>query len=420
MAAGFVASLLAAPPATVAAEDRSTWTDEQRRQHGRSLWPDRSDEDPALPTVELHGRESKRRSMLAPKPASIEWPDAGEVTVTPGAPDRVSRRGNPGGLPVTVAFAGDQSRRTGASAAAVRVEVADRATTYAAGVDGVLLTVTPTDGAGVADRVELTVDYSSFAGAYGGDWASRLRLVRLPDCDLTAAGVTGCDVVEPLASTNDAASQTVTATVTVAEGTMLALSADTSGGRGDWAATPLSASATWNTSAQTGNFSWSYPLRVPPSVGGPAPDLALSYSSGSVDGRVASTNNQTSWVGDGWDLWPGYVERKYASCADDGTGSANNVGRKTGDLCWKTDNATLMLNGKGLRTGARRRHGCVAVQGRRRLPDTAAERGVELGQQHRVLETHHPGRHAVLLRPRQALGVGHREPELGVDGAGVR
>jgi hypothetical protein len=300
------------------------------------------------------------------------------------------------------------------------VEVADRATTYAAGVDGVLLTVTPTDGAGVADRVELTVDYSSFAGAYGGDWASRLRLVRLPDCDLTAAGVTGCDVVEPLASTNDAASQTVTATVTVAEGTMLALSADTSGGRGDWAATPLSASATWNTSAQTGNFSWSYPLRVPPSVGGPAPDLALSYSSGSVDGRVASTNNQTSWVGDGWDLWPGYVERKYASCADDGTGSANNVGRKTGDLCWKTDNATLMLNGKGLRTGARRRHGCVAVQGRRRLPDTAAERGVELGQQHRVLETHHPGRHAVLLRPRQALGVGHREPELGVDGAGVR
>jgi RHS repeat-associated protein len=40
------------------------------------------------------------------------------------------------------------------------------------------------------------------------------------------------------------------------------------------------------------------------------------------------------------------VERKYASCADDATGSANNVGHNTADLCWKSDNATVSLNGR--------------------------------------------------------------------------
>lgn len=69
----------------------------------------------------------------------------------------------------------------------------------------------------------------------------------------------------------------------------------------------LSASASWQVSAQTGAFSWSYPMRVPPGVGGPEPTLALDYSAASVDGRVASTNNQTSWVGDGWSLETGYV-----------------------------------------------------------------------------------------------------------------
>src|SRR5215211_1934726 len=36
------------------------------------------------------------------------------------------------------------------------------------------------------------------------------------------------------------------------------------GGGGTATATSLSPSATWNVSAQTGDFSWSYPLRVPP------------------------------------------------------------------------------------------------------------------------------------------------------------
>src|SRR5262249_6816035 len=141
-------------------------------------------------------------------------------------------------------------------------------------------------------------------------------------------------------SRNNVAGHLVTATVQPTG--LVALTADPSGPTGDFSATPLAASATWNSATSTGDFSWSYPLRVPPAVGGPVPDVALAYTSGSVDGRTAASNNQPSWVGEGWDLWSGYVERRYKACADDLGGGANNT-VKTGDLCWGTDNAVLSL-----------------------------------------------------------------------------
>lgn len=88
-------------------------------------------------------------------------------------------------------------------------------------------------------------------------------------------------------------------------------------GTGSPSATSLSLSATWTVSGHTGDFTWSYPLRVPPAPGGLVPILALSYRSSAVDGRTSATNNQPSWIGDGWDLWPGYIERSYCSCMDD-------------------------------------------------------------------------------------------------------
>ncbi|MEJ3750147.1 RHS repeat-associated core domain-containing protein [Actinomycetes bacterium KLBMP 9797] len=111
-------------------------------------------------------------------------------------------------------------------------------------------------------------------------------------------------------------------------------------GGGRPTATPLAPSSTWQVSAQTGDFTWSYPLRVPPAPGGFAPELALSYASSAVDGRTSATNNQASWVGDGWDLSPGFVERAYGACAED-------AGNQTGDLCWRSDNATASFNGGG-------------------------------------------------------------------------
>jgi RHS repeat-associated protein len=116
-------------------------------------------------------------------------------------------------------------------------------------------------------------------------------------------------------------------------------------GGGSNTATSLAPSATWDVSEQTGDFSWSYPLRVPPAPGSLEPNLALSYRSSAVDGRTSATNNQASWVGDGWDLWPGFVERTYGGCADDTDGGTTPP--RTGDLCWRSDNATAAFSGGG-------------------------------------------------------------------------
>lgn len=101
----------------------------------------------------------------------------------------------------------------------------------------------------------------------------------------------------------------------------------------NWSATSLGLSTSWSVSEQTGSFSWTYPFSLPPSPAGGAPSLALQYSSASVDGRVANANNQTSWVGEGWDLSAGFIERSYQPCTEDGQG--------TSDLCWGSDNATI-------------------------------------------------------------------------------
>lgn len=116
-------------------------------------------------------------------------------------------------------------------------------------------------------------------------------------------------------------------------------------GGGSFAATPFSASASWEVSRQSGDFSWSYPLRVPPAPGGFSPSLALSYRSSAVDGLTSVTNNQPSWVGEGWDLSAGYVERAYGGCSDDTEGGTTPP--KTGDLCWRSDNATASFGGRG-------------------------------------------------------------------------
>jgi RHS repeat-associated protein len=115
-------------------------------------------------------------------------------------------------------------------------------------------------------------------------------------------------------------------------------------GGGNPSASPLSPSATWDVSAQTGDFTWSYPLRVPPSPGGFAPQLALGYASSAVDGRTSATNNQASWVGDGWELSAGFVERRYGACADDKTGDVTPP-KESGDLCWRSDNAVATFPG---------------------------------------------------------------------------
>ncbi|GHG31364.1 type IV secretion protein Rhs [Amycolatopsis bullii] len=156
----------------------------------------------------------------------------------------------------------------------------------------------------------------------------------------------------PLPSTNSAnvAKQTMTPRAPD-EASAHALSGNqgtgstTPDGGGTSKATSLSPSATWDVSEQTGDFTWSYPLRVPPASGGLTPDLALGYNSSEIDGRTSATNNQASWIGDGWELNPGFIERTYGSCVDDKEGGTTPP--QVGDLCWKSDNATASYNGSG-------------------------------------------------------------------------
>ncbi|MEU0254731.1 polymorphic toxin-type HINT domain-containing protein [Streptomyces sp. NPDC006184] len=220
-----------------------------------------------------------------------------------------------------------------------------------AGVDGLLFTLKPPKTetkAGQAGRVQAQLDYSGFADAYGGGYASRLTIVELPACALTTPDKAACHSRKPVTTVNDAEKQTLTArNVSLSTGTVTVLAAvsGTGSAQSDYKATSLSPSATWNTSLNTGDFTWSYDMPAPDVPGGLAPKVGLSYSSGSVDGRTSNTNNQASWVGDGFDLWSGYIERRYKPCSDDGVKHAD--GSKPGDLCWGYDNAFITFNGKG-------------------------------------------------------------------------
>ncbi|MGW6394212.1 RHS repeat domain-containing protein [Streptomyces sp. NPDC055103] len=228
----------------------------------------------------------------------------------------------------------------------MKVALADRNAARKAGVEGVMLTVAPSKAASKANPARVSVDYGAFRGAYGGDWASRLRLVELPACALTTPEAAKCRVQKPLATENDVRAGRLTAnsTVPMSGAMVLAATADAEGPIGDYKATSLQASGSWSGGGSTGAFTWSQPIEVPEAPGGGKPDITLNYNSQSVDGLTAAANTQPSWIGDGWNWEPGFIERRYKGCNEDKTGGTNAV--DVGDLCWYNDNATLNLGGK--------------------------------------------------------------------------
>ncbi|MBM7774692.1 RHS repeat-associated protein [Actinokineospora baliensis] len=287
------------------------------------------------------------------------WPAAGGAEVSLGAEraapagenrnsaERAAPAGNArraGVLPVRVAAA--PSVRT--PNPAVRVEVAARSVAERTGT-AVVLSVLPS--AGDIDAATVSLDYASFRHAGGADLGSRLRLVRLPACALSTPQVAACQTRTPVSSSNDVANQTVTATLPIAaEGrdrsaTVLAAVADADGSNGAFSASSLSLANTWGVTGSTGGFTWSYPITVPPIAAGTSvlPSINLGYSSASVDGRTAATNNQGSWIGQGWSYSPGYVERTYRQCAEDTTLPQAS---QTGDLCWAGQIVSMNLSGR--------------------------------------------------------------------------
>lgn len=115
---------------------------------------------------------------------------------------------------------------------------------------------------------------------------------------------------------------------------------------GDFTASPLLSSGSWASGSSSGAFTYSYQVQTPETAGGLMPKVGLSYSSQSVDGHTSSTNNQASWIGDGWDYNAGAITRTYANCRQDSKkAGSNNSTHRTADLCWGSQNATLSLGG---------------------------------------------------------------------------
>ncbi|MFF2129327.1 RHS repeat-associated core domain-containing protein [Streptomyces olivochromogenes] len=277
------------------------------------------------------------------------WPTAATADLAVPAHGAAAKRA--AGLPVSVGAAkGSHRAHTGTG---VHVTLPGQKAAQQLGVRGVVFTVQPDSGTS-GGSAQVGLDYATFKDAYGGDWAGRLRLVRLPACALTTPHAAACRKQTPLTSANDVKAQTVSADVALptrttaqqgakAEPMVLAAVAAASGGGGSYAATSLAPSGQWSAGSSSGAFSYSYPISVPDVPGGLAPSVSLGYSSQSVDGRTSSTNSQSSWIGDGWDYSPGFVERSYASCSDDTAGGSP----KTSDACWSdaVDTLTLSLNG---------------------------------------------------------------------------
>ncbi|MGW4728486.1 polymorphic toxin-type HINT domain-containing protein [Streptomyces shenzhenensis] len=300
------------------------------------------------------GKVRPRTVMKAPRTPQAApdaaWPKTAtarvELPPADAKPPTASVRAK--GLPLTL----DTRVKTGRKPARGPVEarVLSREAAKRAGVDGLLFTLRPesTSDMSQSGRVRAKVDYSGFADAFGGGYASRLTLVELPACALTAPDKKECRTSEPVATVNDTEKQTLTAqdvTLSAGSTTVLAAVAGTVSENGDYKATSLAPSSAWSTNLNTGDFSWSYNMPVPEVPGGLTPNVGLSYSSGSIDGRTGNTNNQASWAGDGFDLWPGYIERRYKPCSDDDVKNAD--GHIPGDVCWAYDNAFITFNGKG-------------------------------------------------------------------------
>ena len=321
--------------------------------------------------------ETSLTQVYAPRkvPADAPGPLSGSRLLAArqasGVPVQLGAAGvlDAGLLPPTAlrsALAEDKAQGTPAT---VHVAVASHALAMKAGVNGLMVSLAGTDASSASERVSVALNYSAVQDAFGGGYADRLRLESYPACVLTTPQVKGCDVGTPVAtSANDEAKGELVADVTLPTArpaaravdaadastaaavhaaavtpqsgvVVLTAAASASGTSGSYAAAPLNDSSKWGTSGSSGAFTYSYPIATPPSVGGTAPSLALSYNSQDADGRTSQDNGQGSWAGDGWTMWPGQITREYRSCADDGEASTEV------DECWAGDNASMTLNG---------------------------------------------------------------------------
>ncbi|MER8104558.1 polymorphic toxin-type HINT domain-containing protein [Kitasatospora sp. NPDC094016] len=294
---------------------------------------------------------SASNDVPAPTVASTGTVQAGSlpVWITPSAGAQEAPRN----APSTPAAKG--------GAPTIQVDLADQDLATAAGVNGALVALSDTGEGGGAGRVQVGIDVQPWAKNAGANWASRARIVQLPGCALTTPGAPGCTTRTPVPSYRDEATGRLVAEVDVPQPTIgvasksfaagafgspaantstvaLAAEAAPSGSGGDFTASPITPSASWQAGANAGNFTYGYTVELPSALAGPAPDVSLGYDSSAVDGKTASTNAQPSWIGEGWEWHPGSIVRGYKGCKDAGID-------KSGDQCWGGDLLQLSLAG---------------------------------------------------------------------------
>jgi RHS repeat-associated protein len=354
---GWVADLEEAGPAEVGST--SPAPDPEPAELGRSVGTDQLPEPefPAAATWDVTlGGEGEAATPAATGRAAEAAPSQDAVAVAAG------RDG----------FDGDR----------LRVEVHDRAAARRAGVSGYVFEVADAPGpagdrplaaaatAGEDLPAELTLDYSGFATAYGAGYAGRLRVVALPDCALAEPRPEGCPVGgRPLPTTNDREAEELrveiddlaglarsgvqvptpmgargdaapapgaAASAAGPTGVLLAVTAGPTSEEGSYAATPVSIAGQWQVAPGSGDFTHTYDFDLPAPAGGTAPTVAMSYSSGTVDGLTNSSNTQAPMTGVGWSGFGGFIERRYEPCVKT---------HETADLCWLSQNATISLGG---------------------------------------------------------------------------
>jgi RHS repeat-associated protein len=312
--------------------------------------------------AELAAGKQRRPESAWPKAGSAVAPLPSRAAGTAAAAVRASLAPVAAGrLPVTIA----RTPRTRGNGTRIGISILGRGPVTTAHIAGLMIRLTEPGKA--SGPVKVSVDYRSFANASGGNYGQRLHLVELPACALSTPRVPACEVQTPLRSVNDGKTEQVSAvvglsSVSSAPGTaslfpaahlqglasavsgaqaVVAAAAGPSGSSGDFTATTLKPSGTWSAGGSSGDFTWSYPISLPPPAAGSPPQVSLDYDSASVDGETAQTDNQSSMVGEGFALDDNYIERTYTDCADDPEGAISGEY----DECWAGNIVTMSLDG---------------------------------------------------------------------------
>jgi RHS repeat-associated protein len=307
------------------------------------------------------------------KATATRWPAPASGSVMLGSPPPgqpagpVSKvAGTPLWLQPVTAGPRTASEHAATGASQVTATVLPRATAAALGIPGVVFQVGGAPPAGAKVRVGL--DYASFAQAYGGNYGTRLQLVSLPACALTTPQVPACRRQTALGSAQDYRASTVSAVVPLpaapaasamlyssassgtgqaaSAGVLLAATSSTGqegGAAGEYPPTPLAPSGTWSEGGDSGAFTYSYPITLPSASAKLVPSLSLSYDSQAVDGKTATTQAQSSWVGDGWQTPDSFISLQTTSCADSPEGTASPSA--TSDECYAGKIVQMSLDG---------------------------------------------------------------------------